>query len=567
MDRNMIGVLVVVVLPLTAMAQVEFRPLGDIPGGAHGSSAIAVSADGSFVAGWGYSALGEEAFRWTLSNGFAPLGDLPGGLSESQATAISGDGLVVVGYSVDALGPTGFIWSAAAGFRALASITGQIRTDIPAAVNHDGSIIVGQGFRWSSVDGWQAMPQFSVKSISPSGMIWVGDNDLGQPFRSVNGSITHLGNLPTASWSSARGVSSDGSVVVGYSAITSGGPVAFRWTSANGMIPLGNLDTTPGASFARGVSADGRIVVGDGTLNLRNTAFIWTPDLGMRDLRGYLQQLGVQGLEQWHLGSAAAISSDGTTIVGNAFGPNGWEGYRVRVPCNANLIASQPTDAQASIGDDLALTVTANEATATFRWKRDGVPLVDSERISGTGSGTLLVHGLTASDQGTLTCLVEGSCGSVETTPALLTCRPQVTDASPLDITVVAGAVIQLQCTLDTSGTTTLRWRRDGQPLFNSPLYSGVTTATLTINATDPTLSGLYTLTATNPCGSTVSTGTNLAVLCLSDRNFDGGVDGDDIIAFFAEWEAGNETADLNADGGIDFFDVEAFFEQWENGC
>ncbi|MFZ4574547.1 MAG: hypothetical protein ACOYN0_09130 [Phycisphaerales bacterium] len=52
---------------------------------------------------------------------------------------------------------------------------------------------------------------------------------------------------------------------------------------------------------------------------------------------------------------------------------------------------------------------------------------------------------------------------------------------------------------------------------------------------------------------------------CPADWNNDNGVDGDDVIAFFAEWDAGN--ADFNGDGGTDGDDVIAFFGNWDGGC
>lgn len=50
------------------------------------------------------------------------------------------------------------------------------------------------------------------------------------------------------------------------------------------------------------------------------------------------------------------------------------------------------------------------------------------------------------------------------------------------------------------------------------------------------------------------------------DYNGDGGVDGDDIIAYFADWDASNPAADFNFDGGVDGDDVIAFFTEWDNG-
>lgn len=53
---------------------------------------------------------------------------------------------------------------------------------------------------------------------------------------------------------------------------------------------------------------------------------------------------------------------------------------------------------------------------------------------------------------------------------------------------------------------------------------------------------------------------------CIADANEDGGIDGEDVTAFFALWENGNACADANEDGGIDGADVDSFFAVWEAG-
>jgi lysophospholipase L1-like esterase len=54
---------------------------------------------------------------------------------------------------------------------------------------------------------------------------------------------------------------------------------------------------------------------------------------------------------------------------------------------------------------------------------------------------------------------------------------------------------------------------------------------------------------------------------CLADISEDGGVDADDVIAFFARWDAGQSGGDSNRDGGVDADDVIAFFARWDAGC
>ncbi|HEX7043717.1 MAG TPA: hypothetical protein VF203_03790 [Burkholderiales bacterium] len=79
-----------------------------------------------------------------------------------------------------------------------------------------------------------------------------------------------LGDLPGGGYySTATGVSADGSVIVGYSQSVSG-QEAFRWTQADGMKSLAELLTAAGVDLAgwtltraTGVSADGSVIVGE----------------------------------------------------------------------------------------------------------------------------------------------------------------------------------------------------------------------------------------------------------------------------------------------------------------
>ena len=53
---------------------------------------------------------------------------------------------------------------------------------------------------------------------------------------------------------------------------------------------------------------------------------------------------------------------------------------------------------------------------------------------------------------------------------------------------------------------------------------------------------------------------------CAADYNQDGGVTGDDIAAFFVDFEAGSGCSDTNVDGGITGDDIAAFFIAFEAG-
>jgi hypothetical protein len=59
----------------------------------------------------------------------------------------------------------------------------------------------------------------------------------------------------------------------------------------------------------------------------------------------------------------------------------------------------------------------------------------------------------------------------------------------------------------------------------------------------------------------------SVSPICIGDFDVSGGVDGDDVIAFFAEWDAGALSADVSRDGGVDGDDVIVFFDAWDAGC
>ncbi len=52
---------------------------------------------------------------------------------------------------------------------------------------------------------------------------------------------------------------------------------------------------------------------------------------------------------------------------------------------------------------------------------------------------------------------------------------------------------------------------------------------------------------------------------CPADWDGSGGVDGDDIGAFFTDWQQGD--ADIDGSGGTDGDDIGYFFERWQAGC
>jgi uncharacterized membrane protein len=167
-------------------------------------------------------------------------------------------------------------------------------------------------------------------AISADGTTVVGYGDTGTGFqafrwRAETGMVS-LRPVP-GTWSEAQAVNADGSVVVGQMDSTT----SFRWTEGGGMVPIG-----PGRAYA--VSADGSVIVGEGVGSL-NSAYFWTAELGMVNLKGYLFANGATDVVGWNLERATAISADGRVIVGYGRNDLGQvEGFYATIPAPSALL-------------------------------------------------------------------------------------------------------------------------------------------------------------------------------------------------------------------------------------
>lgn len=230
-------------------------------------------------------------------------------------------------------------------------------------------------------------------------------------------------------------------------------------------------------------------------------------------------------------------------------------------PCVFNR---QPQAQALQPGGNAAFSIDFARLGQSFQWRRNGVNLVNSSRITGVTTPNLTISAVAAGDQGSYDCVVTGSCGTVTSQAAALSCVPIIMQQPPAEAILVPGA--SLSVTAPTNASYTYRWRQNGQNLFNIPgVIAGATTRTLTLLSDDSSLVGTYDCVLTNVCGSTTSAATYIP--CPADFNLDGGVDGSDVQAFFVDWSAGLGTADLNQDGGVDGGDMFTFFTRWEGGC
>lgn len=355
MKTHLLGLLSVAVSTLVAYssvsAQIAFYGIGDLPGGSStlASEVLGLSADGTVAVGYSQSADGYEAIRWTPSGSMVSLGDLSSGNTTAFARAASSDGSVVVGAGTSASGTETFRWTSGTGLTSLGDLEGGAVSSTAYAISADGTVVAGTGnsstsqaYRWTSGGGMVGLGYLAggssnnsqVRGMSADGSVIVGFSSSStgsgqEAFRWTESGMVGLGLLPGAIYTSAaHAVSADGMTIVGQSYNASNQLEAFRWTQAGGMVGLGDLAGGTFTSSAWGVSGDGAIVVGRSTGENGQEAFLWSATTGMISLQSYLTDQGVD-LTGWTLNNVWAISADGSTIAGSGLHNGFTEGYYV----------------------------------------------------------------------------------------------------------------------------------------------------------------------------------------------------------------------------------------------
>ena len=118
------------------------------------------------------------------------------------------------------------------------------------------------------------------------------------------------------------------------------------------------------------------------------------------------------------------------------------------------------------------------------------------------------------------------------------------------------------------------QWHRHLEYTLLSPATDGIYLLPLSLFSTNPSIAPsetFYILFNQNAPTTDLEAAVQwvrdniLNPFCPADWDHSGGVDGDDVIAFFGQWDQSN--ADFNNDGGTDGDDVIAFFAAWDSGC
>ncbi len=228
-------------------------------------------------------------------------------------------------------------------------------------------------------------------------------------------------------------------------------------------------------------------------------------------------------------------------------------------PC---AFSQQPQPTQVGVGAAATFTATFARSDQSLRWRRNGVPLSDSARYSGTESSTLTIQNIGNTDQALYDLVATGTCGTMISDAAELSCKPIILDQPTGRI--VLQSPLQLRLTVPQGVSYTYRWRQNGQNLFNFPGFiSGATTPTLNLLVEDESLLGTFDCVLTNVCGTTTTVPFRVVSICDYDFNQDENVDLSDaqqmaqVFVGLLTSEAGWLDGDLNGDENADLTDAQ----------
>lgn len=267
-----------------------------------------LSADGRVAAGMAYHNSGSDGrtavwrYDGTSWGSAVELGTLGG--VYGTGLGISGDGNVVTGWSSTPANEwraavwryDGTVWSPAVDLGTLGGTHSHA-----FGASHDGSVVAG----WAYIPSGQ--PRAAVWNYN--GTVWSPAADLGT-----------LGGAQSV----ASAVSADGSVIAGWADLSSNQPHAAAWRYDGTIWSPADLGTLGGAfSHAFAVSGDGGTIVGQSEIGAGgDSAFRWTEADGMESVQQLLIDAGVD-MSGWWLQTARGVSDDGSVIVGSGQNPSG----------------------------------------------------------------------------------------------------------------------------------------------------------------------------------------------------------------------------------------------------
>jgi uncharacterized protein YdaL len=298
-------------------------------------------------------------------------------------------------------------------------------------------------------------------------------------------------------------------------------PLSYQWFlgtnllsgATSATLSLTNVQAANAGSYAAVVSNPyGEAITAAATLAVDLPPGITTPPQNQAVLAGAPASFSVVASGtpplsyQWQFNSTAisgatnatfAIASAQTTNAGTytvvVSSPYGTTNAAATLAINASpTITTTPQSQSVAAGANVSFNVVAiGTGTLGYQW------LFNNAAISGATSATLTLTKVQTTNAGTYTVTVTNLYGSTNASATLTVGLPPAITAAPASATATNGTTATFSVTA--SGTAPLSYQWE----FGGANISGATNATLSLASVQTNNAGTYTVTVTNPYGST----------------------------------------------------------------
>ncbi|NUP13372.1 MAG: hypothetical protein HOW73_45620 [Polyangiaceae bacterium] len=242
-----------------------------------------------------------EAAIWSAENDWRHLQSPYSGCDQDDGSAfdVSADGLVVVGLVWNGCAPEAFRWTddgTKTGVMMLLDVLGEPFEGSKLGPTNRATVI--------SDDGKVAAGFAQNGPVDRSPAVWQSDG---------SGFLLDPDNQDAPG--EVLSISRDGRLVAGIWA-----EAGFTWSEADGVVYLGTLPTALPSDpvYPNAIAADGKLIfggVGNPFFTLP-TAFVWTPEAGMKSLAEIAAANGIEIPEGVVLANVLAASDDGSVLLG-----------------------------------------------------------------------------------------------------------------------------------------------------------------------------------------------------------------------------------------------------------
>jgi hypothetical protein len=208
---------------------------------------------------------------------------------------------------------------------------------------------------------------------------------------------------------------------------------------------------------------------------------------------------------QWHKDGGALTGQTGASLVlSNVSGTTaGVYSVVVRDACGntvsnsasltvnqSTLIASGPASLTNCPGSVASFAVSASGTALTYQWRKDGIG------INGATGSSYTIASVTAADIGHYNVVINGSCGSVTSSAALLAVNATTIATSISNATKRVGDSVTFSTAASGTGPLAYTWKKNGA------ILAGATTASLTLTNLTYADSAVYTVEVSGACNT-----------------------------------------------------------------